>query len=264
MFVFLSKFLPPFLFPLGLAIIFLIFSLLLNKRPRLRNAAVVLALTILLVASNRWVALGLARSLEWRYLPDGALPAVQAIVLLGGSTEPASPPRPMVEIGGAGDRVLYAAELYQQGKAPVILASGGYITWLDERASTPADEMAVLLQKLGVPKSAIWRQPKSQNTYEDALYSAEMLKEKGIQRVLLVTSAMHMPRSVGLFEKQGIEVIPAPADFAVTQDDWIELTQDDFPGFLVNILPNVSNLSLTTNALREYIGILAYRMRGWL
>lgn len=264
MFVFLSKFLPPFFYPLGLSILLLVVSLLLHRRQRLRNLAISLALAILLLASNRWVATSLARSLEWRYLPAGDIQPAEVIVLLGGGTEPASPPRPMVEIGGAGDRILYAAELYNQGKAPHILSSGGYITWLEGRSSTPAVEMAAILGKLGVPQDSIWLQPSSQNTYEDALYSAEMLAEKGVDRVILVTSAMHMPRSVALFEKQGIQVIPAPADFAVTQASWQELTQADVPGFLVSLLPSVGNLSLTTNALKEYIGILAYRLRGWL
>ncbi len=264
MFVFLSKFLPPLLYPLGLAILCLAAGLILRKRERLRNAAMILALLILLIASNRWVAYGLARSLEWRYLPQGEVEAADAIVLLGGGTDPAAPPRAMVEINGAGDRILYAAKLYKDGKAPIILASGGNITWLSDRPSTPASEMAEILEFIGIPSRAIWLQPDSQNTYEDALYSAKMLKDKGITRVILVTSALHMPRSVALFEKQGIQVIPAPADFTITEDSWQQLTSDNLAGQLIALLPNTSNLGLTSNALKEYLGWLAYRLRGWL
>ena len=91
-----------------------------------------------------------------------------------------------------------------------------------------------------------------------------MLKEKGITRVILVTSALHMPRSVALFEKQGIQVIPAPADFTITEDSWKQLTDNNLAGWLIAWLPNTSNLGLTSNALKEYLGWLAYWLRGWL
>ena len=264
MFVFLSKFLPPLLYPLGLAILLLALALILHKRARLRTTALGLALAILLVASNGWVAQSLARSLEWRYLPQGEIPSAAAIVLLGGGTESASAPRPIVEMNGAGDRILYAAQLYRDGKAPLILASGGNITWLGTRPSTPADEMAAILEMLGVPAEAILKQPDSQNTYEDAFFSTQLLKERGIQQVILVTSALHMPRSVALFEKQGIQVIPAPTDFAITEASWSKFSNDSLAGQLVNLLPGTGNLSMTTNALKEYLGMLAYRLRGWL
>ena len=106
-----------------------------------------------------------------------------------------------------------AARLYRQGSAAHILLSGGNITWLGSRSATPAQDMAELLGWTGVfhPRRSGCRKD-LQNTAEDALYSCRMLKEKGIRRVVLVTSAMHMPRSVTLFQHQGIEVIPAPAD----------------------------------------------------
>ena len=151
MFVFLSKFIPPLLYPLGLAILCLIAALVLWKKARLRTTLTVAALLILFIASNRWVAYSLARSLEWRYLPQSEMPTADAIVLLGGGTDPATPPRSMVELNGAGDRVLYAAKLFKDGKAPVILASGGNITWLGSRPSTPASEMAEILEFVGVP-----------------------------------------------------------------------------------------------------------------
>jgi uncharacterized SAM-binding protein YcdF (DUF218 family) len=270
MFVFLSKFLPPFIYPLGLALFFLCAGLLLRARKRLRTIAFILALLILLLASNRFVAISLARSLEWRYLPSAEIPSAQVIVLLGGGTEPATPPRPLVELNSAGDRVLYAAFLYRQHKAPAILASGGNLAFAtapstaQSSVSTPAREMQSLLKFMDVPADAIWLDNQSQNTYENALFCARILKEKGITRVILVTSAMHMPRSVALFKKQGIEVIPAPVDFTVTQSTWEDLNSEPFLARIVDLLPNTSSLGLTTNVMKEYFGILAYRLRGWL
>jgi uncharacterized SAM-binding protein YcdF (DUF218 family) len=212
MFVFLSKFLPLFVYPLGLIFILILFALFLQRHPRLRNALLIIALLILYLSSNRWVAYIFARSLEWRYLPLNPVPQADAIVVLGGATEAEQYPRPTVEVNAAGDRVLYAAKLYKEGKAPAILLSGGTISWMNGRSSTPASEMAQVLELTGISGDSVWLQPNSQNTYEDALFSSQMLKEKGITRILLVTSAMHMPRSVALFQHDGIEVIPAPTD----------------------------------------------------
>ncbi len=264
MFVFLSKFIPPFVYPLGLAIIAIFLALILYRYQRIRKAALMAALLILLVASNRWVAFSLARSLEWRYIPAGEIPNGPAIVLLGGGTDPAEPPRPMVQINGAGERVIYAAYLYKQGKASVIIASGGNLEFIGAQPTTPAADMASLLSFMGVPRQAIWLQDKSQNTYEDALFTARLLKSKNIHQVILVTSAMHMPRSVALFQKQGIQVIPAPADFSVTLAGWEGLAHAPLASQLVNLLPSSSNLNMTTNAIKEYLGILAYRLNGWI
>jgi uncharacterized SAM-binding protein YcdF (DUF218 family) len=265
MFVFLSKFLPQFIYPLGLAVLLLFFISLLRLKPRVQKSIILFILILLFIGGNRWVAMSLARSLEWQYLPSSALPSAKAIVVLGGGTEPQQFPRQTVESNGASDRVFYAAYLYKQGKAPVILLSGGSIQWLDSRgASTPAQEMAEFLRWLNIPESSLWLETESRNTRENALYSQEMLQAQGIDTVILVTSAFHMPRSVLLFQKVGIHVIPAPTDYTITQVEWDELMRPDLTTLLVNLMPTPSNLSLTTNALKEYLGMLVYRMRGWI
>jgi len=73
-----------------------------------------------------------------------------------------------------------------------------------------------------------------------------------------------MPRAVRVFERQGLEVIPAPTDFLVTQADWQYLREAGLHTQLINLLPSAGNLELTTRALKEYIGIAVYRLRGWL
>lgn len=265
MFVFLSKFLPAFVYPLGLATLLLAVGwLFLRRKPRVQFAFLAAAFLILFIGGNRWVSSALARSLEWQYLPTQEPPNSEVIVVLGGGTETALPPRPMVEINSAGNRVLYAARLYRQGKAPHILLSGGSIDFMGPRASSPAQEMADVLVFLGVPSDALWLENQSQNTYENALYSAQMLRQKGITRVILVTSAMHMPRSVALFKHQGIEVIPAPADFSITQAGWDDLWKPDLASFLVNLMPTTGSMGLTTDSLKEYLGIWIYHLRGWL
>jgi uncharacterized SAM-binding protein YcdF (DUF218 family) len=264
MFVYLSKLLPLFIYPLGLASLLITLALIFKKRKHLHRWLMIIALIILWLAGNRWVSFYLARTLEWRYFPPENPPAVDVIVLLGGGTEPDDPPRPITELNSAGDRVLYAAHLYQQGVAPTILVSGGNADFSSDRGSTPAEDMNELLVFMGVPESAIWQQSNSQNTYEDALYSSEILTDKQIDTVILVTSAMHMPRSKALFEKQGINVIPAPADYTITEHNWRNTFKPNFGEFLISIFPSSSAINLTTNVLKEYIGMLIYSLRGWM
>lgn len=264
MFIFLSKFLPLLIYPLGLASILLVMAILTSRNHKAARLLLIGATFILWLASTSGFSNLLARSLEWRYLPPEDIPAGQAIVLLGGGTEPAAYPRSAPEINGAGDRVLYAAQLYKTGRAPLILLSGGEIAWLNEGSSTPAQDMAAILMGLGVPESALIIESQSQNTYENALQARAALSEMDINQILLVTSAMHMPRSVALFEKQGFEVVPLPVDYSVTENESAGSRSGSLIARLLDVTPSAGNLSLTTNALKEYLGMLIYTLQGWM
>jgi uncharacterized SAM-binding protein YcdF (DUF218 family) len=258
---FLSKLLPSFIYPLGLACVLIGFALVLAKRKELQRFALILALLVLWLASNRWIALGLARSLEQRYLPPTEIPPAEVVVLLGGGTLPAESPRQMVEVNGSGDRVLYAAWLYRQGKVEHILLSGGLLDW-ETGKSAPAQDMASLLELMDIPSGALWLQTESRNTYEDAVYCARLLKSKGVRNVLLVTSAWHMPRAVFFFRSQGVEVVPLPVDFTVTEAGWRQLTHGDLRTQFLAVIPSADNLGLTTRMLKEYLGLFVYHT--WL
>jgi uncharacterized SAM-binding protein YcdF (DUF218 family) len=264
MFIFLSKLLPLFAYPLGIACILLLLALASRKDARTRSLLVTAALAVLWLSSTTGFSNLLARSLEWRHPSPQEIPTADVLVVLGGGTEPAANPRPSVEVNGAGDRVLYAASLFKDGKANYILLSGGTISWLDEGGTTPAEDMASILTSIGIPQEALWLETESKNTYENALYSKEILVENEIDRILLVTSALHMPRAVALFEKQDLEVIPIPVDFSITEDESSQANNDLFLSKVIDIIPQASNLSLTTNAMKEYIGYFIYKLQGWL
>lgn len=107
------------------------------------------------------------------------------------------------------------------------------------------------------------KDPDSLNTYQNAVNVRKILEAKGIQGpVLLVTSALHMPRSLLVFKRQGIEVIAAPTDFLVSQQD-ID-SNGSFQATVLNLLPDATTLQRLTQALKEYIGIGVYRLKGWL
>lgn len=263
MFLYLSKLLPLFLYPLGLACVLMLVALVtLWKRPLRAASALALALIILLVGSNGWVSRELVRSLEWQNIPPPELPQADAIVVLGGGINPPFPPRPWVSLSEGGDRVIHAARLYQQKKAPLVIVSGGRIDWRGKGTPESVD-MAAILTWLGIPNESILQDPGSLNTYENAVNVRKILKSRGISRVLLVTSAIHMPRSLLIFKHQHIAAIPAPTDFSVTAKD-LEEQQNTPQAILLNLIPDADRLQLSSRALKEYVGLFIYRLRGWL
>jgi len=262
--IFLSKFLPLFLYPLGLLAILLLAVLALWKKPRLAKTILIAALVILFLSGNRYIASAVTRSLERQYRPEVITATIDSIVILGGGTEPAIDPRQSVEVNAAGDRVVYGAILARQFPEAIVIVSGGDIDFLDLASSSPAEDMASLLVLMGISNGNILVQGESQNTHEDALYTCAMLKENGLENTLLVTSATHMPRSVAVFQKQGCEVIAAPTDFTVTEAAWQKLWHPNVEEFLINLVPSYSNLSTLTKSIKEYIGIWVYGMKRYL
>ena len=263
MFLSLSKLLPMLVYPLGLATLLLIVALLLlGRRPRCTAAAVATALVVLGVSSNSFVSEAMMRSLEWRHLPADPLPQAEAIVVLGGAIKPQEPPRPWIDVAEQGDRVLHGATLYLGQKAPLIIFSGGRITWGQSQDRSEADDMADLALALGVPKSAILLEPDALNTHQNAVNVQAMLAERNLQKILLVTSALHMPRALAIFQKLGIDAVPAPTDFHVTLEPPTD--RDTWQGILLSLLPDAENLYNFTRAEKEYIGTVIYWLRGWL
>ncbi|MGG6267413.1 YdcF family protein [Leptolyngbya sp. AN03gr2] len=262
MFLFLSKLLPIFIYPLGLSCVLLIltFVLILRKRSRLALIPITLTFLILALSSSAWISNALVQSLEFQYITQGEIPTADAIVVLGGATESALPPRPWIEIREEGDRVLYAGKLYRDKKAPRLILSGGRVDWRPSSTSE-AEDMAILLETMGVPRSAMLLESRSLNTRENAVYTQEIMQTQKIQKILLVTSAMHMPRSMLIFKKLGIDAIPAPTDYMTSFAD--RGARSSLEATILDTLPDADQIRRTTRALKEYIGILIYRLRGW-
>ena len=184
-------------------------------------------------------------------------------MILGGGERSLDPPRVLPEVNEAGDRLIYGAWLYRQGRAPYVIVTGGRIDFL--RSTTPgAESMAALLEFFGVPRPQCIEEPEARNTYENAIYSRQLLAEHQAHHILLVTSALHMPRAVRLFEHQGLDVIPAPTDFLIGDAEWADITSADVRTQLIYLLPDSESLFRTTQVLKEYIGIAVYGLRGWL
>jgi uncharacterized SAM-binding protein YcdF (DUF218 family) len=261
-FLFLSKLLPLFIYPLGFSCLLLIISLiLLWKYPRWAVFPIALALLILLISSNGIVANNLLKSLEWQYIPS-EIPTADSIVILGGATRTPAKPRQMVDLTEQGDRIIYGGKLYLEGKAPLIIAAGGRAKWRGG-GNPESQDMVELLSLMGIPSEVIIQEPLSLNTYENAVNVGKILQEKNLKKIILVTSALHMPRASAIFKHQGIEIIPAPTDFLISEQEINEIN-DNTEAFVLNMLPDSIALDQTTKVLKEYIGTLIYWLKGWL
>ncbi len=263
MFLFLSKLIPIFIDPLGAVCLLLIIALgLWWINSKWTPAVIGSALLILVLSSNAWVSNLLVQSLEWQNIPKGELPVADAIVVLGGGTRSPAYPRPDVDLNDAGDRVWYGATLYRAGKAPKIIVSGGRIEWLGS-GNPESEDLTKLLVTMGVPKADIIPESKSYNTYENAVNVKKILDAEKFKTILLVTSAMHMPRSMAIFKHQGVNAIAAPTDYRISQLELDEPNQQTESAIL-GFLPSANRFYETSHALREYIGLAVYKLRGWL
>lgn len=261
---FLSKLLPIFVYPLGLSCLLMALGLVwIWKHPGRATWAIALSLFILFSSSNPVISNKLVSTLEWRYFPLDPMPTADAIVVLGGATAPASAPRPWVEVLEAGDRILYGARLYTQKRAPKLILSGGRVSWRGDSGTSEADDMKQFAVAMNVPESAILLEGDSLNTRQNAVNVKKILEEQSIESVLLVTSAIHMPRAVAIFKKLGIDVIPAPTDYLVPTDAY-ESVNSTWQGRVLSLLPDSEAIARFTRALKEYVGFTIYRLRGWV
>jgi uncharacterized SAM-binding protein YcdF (DUF218 family) len=256
---FLYSVLLKLLYPTSVALVLMAAAVVLGRRPALRRTCEAAALAVLLICGNACVNNALLRRLEQQYPAPQPLPNADAIVVLSGGVLEHAPPRPTLEIADAGDRVLYAATLFRQGKARSIICTGGVATGAIARRPA-AEDMAELLVSLMVPPTAIVTEGGSANTAQHARNLCPLFENRGIRSVLLVTSALHMPRSIGTFRKTcpAVGFVPAPTDFRVTNDPPAAWYRD-----LQGVLPTPRSLLDFSDAAHEYLGIAYYRIRGW-
>ncbi|MGJ4928184.1 YdcF family protein [Bradyrhizobium sp. HKCCYLS2038] len=224
--------------------------LMLTRLAVLGRRLVVSAMLLLAIAGLSPLGSLMLYPLESRFpIWDPAKGAPDGIIVLGGPVD--SDLSVMygmpVTVAGA-DRVIQAAALARRYPNARVLFTGGSANLIATEAKE-ADVGAEILLSLGVAKERLLLERQSRNTYENAIFSKAMLAPKPGERWLLVTSAYHMPRSVGLFRKAGFPVEPYPVDWRVGR-------VLDFDG--VSLL----GLRRTDIAVREWIGLLAYRLRG--
>ena len=209
----------------------------------------------------RWI--GGALENEWPIVKAEGAPKADAIVVLGGGMGANTNAYPYAEMWGSADRVWHAARLYKAGKAPIVIPTG-----CGEREST-----LPLLLDFGVPESAVVIEDKARNTEENAKFVEKILNSGGVgsggvrelelthskpthspTRILLVTSAWHMRRSVLMYRRYApsLEIIPAAADYEATVT-----TSHSF--CFKDIWPDTNALFVNSYIFKEYLGYWGYR-----
>jgi uncharacterized SAM-binding protein YcdF (DUF218 family) len=255
LFFFLSKtvgimLLPTnFLIGLGLVGALLLATRFVSLGRRFLVAAIVLFAVCGFSPLGPWVFY----SLESRFSPwDETKGAPDGIIVLGGSIDPVlSAAHGGAVVKSSGDRIIAAAALARRYPNARIVFSGGSGNLIAD-GPREADYAISLFESLGISKQRLTTERQSRNTHENAEFTKAIVAPKDGERWLLVTSAFHMPRSVGLFRKVGFVVEPYPVDWRVG-------TRADLVSF--QVLPAESMANLDT-AVREWIGLVAYWITG--
>lgn len=252
----LSKTLGVMALPTNLLIgLGLVGALLLATRLAAAGRKIMIA-SIVLLAVCAFSPLGnfLLYPLESRFPPwDAARGAPDGIVVLGGPIDPdLSIAHNTPVIRSAADRIVAAVALAHRYPNARIIFSGGSADLIANDARE-ADYAGQIFESLGIAKDRLIMERASRNTYENAVFSKAIASPKDGERWLLVTSAYHMPRAVGLFRKVGFAVEPYPVDWRVGSDA---------AGILSFSNVAVDGLGRTDVAVREWIGLVAYRVVG--
>jgi uncharacterized SAM-binding protein YcdF (DUF218 family) len=230
--------------PTGPLLLALLALASLTRWPKTARAALWLSVVSLLLLSTPLIATGLVVLLDAPPLSARAGKEAQAILVLGGGLIRATPEYGDTPSHASLTRARYGAKLAKQFNLPVIVSGG---TVYGGRAE--ADVIAEMLRtEFGVTPR--WVEGKSRHTAENARFSAEMLKQDHIRKVILVTDELHMRRSLAHCEASGLICYPAPVTYSTRQrDSWIEQ------------LPSAGALQTSSYALHELLGNMALRWR---
>lgn len=211
------------------------------------------ALFILTILSFSPVAEKLASVLEDRFPPvqSDERPIKGAIILGGGLNMASSVMKGQLVLGAAGDRLLAMADLARRYPQATIVFTGGS-GYLAGSTASEADLIEQHLSRLGIAPGKVLFERASRNTYENAVMTKTIVNPAQGERWLLVTSALHMPRAMGLFRAAGF-------DLEAYSVDW--RTAQGFAGFMSDE-PASSRLRLFDSTIREIIGLVAARVTG--
>jgi uncharacterized SAM-binding protein YcdF (DUF218 family) len=249
---FLHKLLPVFFLPVGVTLVLWLAGLLFRRRILLW-----IGLAVLWLCSTPLVSVVAIRAAEGWAVRGRAVdaPEADAIVVLSAGRVLAPGPAAISEWGDA-DRFFGGVDLFRSGKAPFLVFTGGSRA---PKLDVPleGEVLAGYARELGVPAAGIVTTGPVANTAEEARAVAALLRGRRatssaprfVARVLLVTSAFHMPRARWLFERAGLQVEPFPVDFQVSSGGGVNM---------LAFLPTAAALRQTETALREAYGRLFY------
>lgn len=250
--IYLNKILPYAVSPLVLILLLVAYGVFKNKK-----IYSITGLVLLYASSTFVVADFLFEKIEGQgvnIIAAEAKPANAIVVLSGMMTHVRSSSGPVYEWGDA-DRFFAGIDLYEAGKAPRLIFTGGALPW-DKVVQNEGIVLKTFAQRMGVPEASITVSREAHNTAQEAQAVWELFQSQGSQashppKILLVTSAYHMPRAQRLFEQRGFEVEAFPVDFKVRAR---AMTPMDF-------LPDPRALRMTDVLVRERLGRFYYQLK---
>jgi len=256
LFFVLSKTLGIMLLPTNFLVGLLVLGAILSatRLARFGRKLLIVAIVLLLVCGYSPLGNLLMFTLESRFPAwDPSAGTPDGIIVLGGPIDAdLSTAHGMPVVHGSPDRIFAAVALARRYPNARIIYSGGSPNLISNDARE-ADFAAELFESFGIDRARLIMERASRNTYENAVFSKSLAQPKPGEHWLLVTSAFHMPRSMGLFRKAGFAVEAYPVDWRVgtSASDILSFTT------IIN-----EGLSRTDTAMREWMGLVAYRMSG--
>ncbi|MBC6715092.1 YdcF family protein [Aurantimonas sp. DM33-3] len=221
-------------------------------RPRIAAGLFLLATVTLAVCSLTPLGLVMTAVLEDRFPRPDLPPEIDGIIVLGGAFDTrVARTRGMNELNDAADRVTAGMELARRYPEAKLLFSGGVAALLEE--DIPETEAAETLYRgLGLAPDRLLLDGRARDTFENAVFAKELAQPKPGETWVLVTSASHMPRAVGCFRVAGFDIVPYPVDYRTPSG----------PALYRPSSTTTRNLEKVHFAIREYLGLVAYRLSG--
>jgi len=244
--IYLHKILPLIASPMFLVMVLITWGIVFRSR-----IASVLAVSILIICSLPIFSNKLITSLENEYILSDASSAktADAIVVLSGMVRTINGKNGLsYEWTEASDRIFAGIELIKKNKAPIMVLTGGKLPW--SVCKPEGEYLRDVAIKYGVPNKNILLTENVENTDQEAKAVGKLLN-KTSPKIILVTSAFHMPRAQKVFEAVGINIEPFAVDFLSGADKYT----------IMNFIPSAGALNQTSFFIRELIGRLYYSLK---
>ncbi|TAG57349.1 MAG: YdcF family protein [Cytophagales bacterium] len=254
MFFILSKILRSLLYPTTWIFILLFFQLILSN-PKIKKKITIITFIMFFLVSNGFI---ITKIISWYETPLTPINQVQTHeigIILGGASRIVESDTNRLFLGPSGDRIVQAIQLYKLGKIKKILFSGGAGNLTGEKIPESVMVRKYFLQ-IGIPEKDLIFEDKSRNTYENAVFTKNILSNNFTPNLpyLLITSSLHMPRSVAIFKKQGFLITP----FSIDQLYDPAYREIDF-----YFAPKTESIQMLENLLHEIIGYITYFLMGY-
>lgn len=256
MFFYVSQLFSFLVMPLTVILIFLISGFLV-KSVAWKKRLTGIGILMLLIFTNNALSTSVINAWEPAFITIKTLPEYEIGIVLTGVTNINKTADDRTFFDKGADRATHAVQLYKEGKIKRILITGGQ-GFRPRNNQKEAILLANFMITAGVPERDIIIEDEAKNTWENALFTKRILekrRENPNQRFLLITSAFHMKRAEGCFRKIGLQVDPYPVDYY----------GNDNPFNIRSLIqPSPNSLTLWHKLTKEWIGILVYKMAGYI